>query len=196
MRICLLCLLLLPAAATAVEIYRCEDRYGRQVFSDQPCRAIGALPLPSERDPLPAPPPREPAQADASPDEALMPLEPPEAAAGCPGPTPQALGQALVAAAGRADQNAIAGMYHWPSAGRGATRRVFAEATRLIAAGALVFEVVPPREDDAWLWAGQPPPEVPRLLPAELLIERLDPPGVLIARYPLVAHAGCYWLPL
>lgn len=187
-------LILLCPAADAAEIFRCEDRQGRQVFSDQPCRAIGALPLPSERDqPLAVPAPRtEPDAAGAEPDDAL--LEPPVAASGCPGPTAAALGEALVAAAGRGDLNAIAGMYHWPAAGRGASGRVFAQARRLSMAAPLAYELIGARVDDAWLWSGQPPPEQPRLLPPELLLGPAGDPGTLIARFPLIAHAGCFWL--
>ena len=196
MRRLLLSLLLVCPAVQSVEIYRCEDRHGRQVFSDQPCRAIGALPLPSQRDqPLALPPQPgdlgDPAQP-ADPDPAQ--LEPPAAAAGCPGPTAEALGEALIAAAGRGDLNAISGMYHWPSAGRGAATRVFAEARRLSMAAPLAFQLVDARIDDSWLWTGQPPPDQPRQLPAELLLTPADDPDVLLARFPLVAHAGCFWL--
>lgn len=193
MRLLLLLLAWLPALAQAVEIYRCEDRQGRQVFSDQPCRVIGALPLPSARDL----PPHTVEQAVApAPEEEEAPLQPPPAASGCPGPSPEALGAALVDAAMREDLNAMAGMYHWPSAGRGASARVFAQARRLSAAGSLVFTVRPAREDDAWLWAGEPPPEAPRLLPPELEISLAERPEAVIARFSLISHAGCFWLPL
>jgi hypothetical protein len=197
MRTCLFWLLLLPAAATAVEIYRCEDRFGRQVFSDQPCRAIGALPLPSERDPQPLPPALSAAPAEPEIEiETSEPLQPPAAAAGCPGPTAQALGEALLTAAAHGDLNAIAGMYHWPSAGRGASRRAFTLARQLVTAAPLAFRVVPARTDDAWLWAGETPPEQPRLLPPELLLGPDQQPDGRFGRYPLIIHAGCYWLPL
>lgn len=193
-------LLLLSLAcppAGAIEIYRCEDRQGQRVLTDQPCRAIGALPLPSDRD-LP-PRTEQGVDADAAVEAEAggdaFPLAPPSAAAGCPGPTPEALGSALVDAAARGDLNALAGMYHWPSAGRGASGRVFAAARRLSAAAPLSFELIPARTDDSWLWAGQAPPEVPRQLPAELLIGRSAAAGEILARFPLVAHAGCYWLP-
>jgi hypothetical protein len=101
-----------------------------------------------------------------------------------------------VAAAAHGDLNAIAGMHHWPSAGRGASRRVFALARQLAAAAPLAFQVLPPRADVAWLWAGHAPPEQPRLLAPELLLGPADQPSDLFGRYPLIVHAGCYWLAL
>lgn len=183
-------------AATAKQIYRCEDRAGRQVFSDQPCRAIDALPLPSIHDPSPRPAdvPAEETVDEGEATEAL-PDEPPAAAAGCPGPTPQALGEALVAAAARRDLNAIAGMYHWPSAGAGASRRVFAEAGRLSDAAPLSFSVQAQRADDSWLWRGDPPPAAPSLLPPELTVHEAGDSGRQLARFSLIRHAGCFWLP-
>jgi hypothetical protein len=190
--LCCVCLVAwLPAHA--VEIFRCEDRSGRQVFSDLPCRAIGALPLPSARDPASAVPPEPVDSPPEAEDDTL--LTPPAAASGCPGPTPELLGEALAAAASRGDLNAIAGMYHWPAAGRGATNRVFAEAGRLSTAAPLSFEVTAAREDDRWLWAGQPPPDSPRLLPPELLLAAATSPDRPLARFQLVTHAGCFWLP-
>ncbi|MCK7593602.1 DUF4124 domain-containing protein [Pseudomarimonas salicorniae] len=194
MRPILLLLLLacLGARVSAAEIYRCEDSAGRQVFTDRPCRAIGALPLPSARD---LPPPSADTAAVAGGAAEEPDLSPPPAASGCPGPTPTLLGEALATAAGRGDLNAIAGMYHWPAAGRGAASRVFAEARRLSSAAPLSFEVLPSRQDDSWLWSGEPPPDRPRSLPPELLVSVGRSSDRPIARYALVAHAGCYWLP-
>lgn len=181
-------------SATAVEIYRCEDRAGRLVLTDQPCRVIGALPLPSERDRPTASPADDAAEVDAG-DRAELPLPAPAAASGCPGPTAEALAAALLEAAEQGNLNALAGMYHWPAAGRGAAGRVFAQARRLSQAAPLAFELLPAREDDNWLWAGQPPPDSPRRLPAELLVSRAAESGSVVARFALISHAGCYWLP-
>lgn len=192
--LCTLC-----ATASGKQIYRCEDRAGRQVFSDQPCRAIDALPLPSIHDPAPrpaAPPIDEVTEASDEPvltDDLAQ--EPPAAAAGCPGPTPQALGDALVAAAARRDLNAIAGMYHWPSAGAGASRRVFAEARRLSDAAPLSFAVLAQRADDSWLWRGDPPPPAANLLPPELIVLEAGEAARQLGRFTLIRHAGCFWLP-
>lgn len=182
-------------SAAAIEIYRCEDRNGQRVLTDQPCRSIGALSLPSERDQPPSAASVPEPTGTADEQDPDIPLAPPAAAAGCPGPTPEALGRALVEAAARKDLNSLAGLYHWPAAGRGASGRVFAAARRMSAAAPLSFELIPARADDSWLWAGEAPPEAPRLLPTELLVGASADAGSLIARFPLIAHAGCYWLP-
>ena len=186
----LLCLCATPVAAQ--EIYRCEDAQGQRVFSDLPCRAIGALPLPSERDPVPVPGPAE-ATGTQPPAEPIDDLSPPAAAGGCPGPDPEALGKALADAALRSDLNAIAGMVHWLAAGRGATRHVFARAEQLSLRAPLSVTVVQPPPDDSWLWQGLPPPEAAPI-PPELAVASASAPDSVIARFRLATQAGCWWL--
>lgn len=184
------CLCVAPVAAQ--EVYRCEDAQGQRVFSDLPCRAIGALPLPSERDPVPVPGPAE--ATGTQPDaEAIEDLSPPAAASGCPGPDPEQLGAALADAALRSDLNAIAGMIHWPAAGRGAARSVFARAEQLSLRAPLAVTVVQPAPDDSWLWQGLPQPE-PGATPPELEVASAAAPDSVIARFRLATQAGCWWL--
>jgi hypothetical protein len=190
-RLLLLCCLGASPLA-AQEVYRCEDAQGQRVFSDQPCRVIGVLPLPSERDPVPVPGPAEATDA-MPPAEALEDLSPPAAAGGCPGPDPEQLGKALADAALRGDLNAIAGMVYWPAAGRGATRSVFARAQQLSLRAPLAVLVETPKADDSWLWQGLPPPE-PRAAPPELAITSAANPDALLARFSLTRQAGCWWL--
>lgn len=194
-RLVLCVLLCLPAAVTAQEVYRCEDANGQRVFSDLPCRQIGALPLPSERDPVPLPGPYEGLDGvpEGGEEHDAANLLPPPAAAGCPGPDPQQLGDALADAAMRSDLNAIAGMVYWPAAGRGAASGIFQRGRRLSERAPLRIDVVTPRADDSWLWAGLPPPEPTATIP-ELSVASAAAPDAELARFRLTSQAGCWWL--
>ncbi|GIX34389.1 MAG: hypothetical protein KatS3mg126_0168 [Lysobacteraceae bacterium] len=194
MPLALLLVALLAGSAQAVEIHRCQDPSGRLVLTDRPCSALGARPAPRGAPPAVAGDAAEAALREPPP---AGPPPRPEAADGCPGPTPEALGEALARAAARGDLNAIAGMFHWPAAGRGATARVFALAAELVRLAPLQWEVRAEREDDAWLWAGEPPPTEPRRLPPVLVLARpgADPWAEPVARFDLIPYAGCHWLP-
>jgi len=205
-RLLRLVLLILAPAVSAEPVYRCEDAQGRRLYSDQPCQKVGALPLPSDNDPAPPPldssdpelkrwrettrPPTPPLITKAGP-AAESPLPPPAAAQGCAGPTPEALRAALQRALERGDRNALASLYHWPGAGRGAARWVFEQAERLLAARPLHIELERLAPDDAWLWAGDAPPAAASL-PA--VVVRSAATGAALARFTLVPNAGCVWL--
>lgn len=191
-RLLLLCSLV-ATPTMAQEIYRCENAQGQRVFSDLPCRTIGALPLPSERDPIPVPGPAEATGAAPEP-EPIEDLSPPAAAGGCPGPDPEQLGKALAEAAQRGDLNAIAGMVYWPAAGRGAARAVFARGEQLSLRAPLRVAVQAPRPDDSWLWQGLPPPDPANTAPPDLIISSASSPDAQIARFRLTNQVGCWWL--
>lgn len=172
-------------------VYRCEDAQGRRVFADQPCRAFGALPLPSDGDPPPAPPALGEGPLDADHSETFD-LTPPAAANGCVGGDPEQLAAGLAAAIEQSDLNGIAGLFHWPSAGAGTAARVFATAQRLVNSAPVEVALAETPQDDAWLWAGLPPPSGQPL--PELRVLAADGGDRLLQRFSLVQHAGCVWL--
>ena len=171
-------------------VYRCEDSEGRRIYSDQPCHQFGALALPSAlqpQSPTPGNPTLGTSQADAVPD----PLSTPREAEGCPGRQPETLVANLVEAAEGKELNRLAAMFHWPSAGRGTVKRVFAIAQRLADAAPLLGNLRQPEQDDAWLWAGLPPP-TQKPLPS-ISVRSIDQPLVR-EQFKLIENAGCYWL--
>lgn len=197
--IILLIALLMPICASAQEVYRCEDAQGRRVFADQPCRLFGALPLPSDSDPMGTPPSAEELRAmaeltAAAEAEARAEAErtPPQEAEGCVGSDPQRLAEGLAAAIGQSDLNAIAGLFHWPAAGQGTARRVFERAEMLIRSAPVQVLTVAAPVDDGWLWAGLPPPAQQALPDLEVRAE--EDSGRVLQRFRLVANAGCVWL--
>lgn len=194
----LITLLALSAAPCSAEswVYRCEDIAGRTIYSDKPCHAIDALPLPSPNDRPPrAPEPGELQQADATPEEesldpAAMPR--PIETEGCAGPDPGRLALSLAEALAAADTNRVAAMFHWQGAGRGAAAHVFRQIGYWVAQAPLRAVLVRSAHADDWLYAGLPPP-----LPGhEALpeIELMDESERSLARLSLVRNAGCVWL--
>lgn len=200
-RSCILLSSLLSTAAPAQnldEVYRCEDATGQRIFSDQPCSAHDALPLPSPDDPYsPAEKeiglPDRAGNADDEQDEVFDPasLPTPLAAEGCAGIDPPRLAAALGEAIAAGDSNRLAAMFHWQGAGRGTAASVFRQVRGWIARAPVEARLVRAEHADDWLYAGLPPP-----LPGyEALPDiELSAEGDLIGRLGLIRNAGCVWL--
>ncbi|MCB1553630.1 MAG: DUF4124 domain-containing protein [Xanthomonadales bacterium] len=194
----LLCLLLAHFAAPASAetwVYRCEDIKGRTIFSDKPCHAIDALPLPSANDPPPraVPPGSTPSAttpAEEMFDPAVMPR--PVETDGCAGPDPGRLALALAEALAAADTNRVAAMFHWQGARRGTANQVFRQIGYWITQAPLHAIVVRSEHADDWLFAGLPPP--PPGQEALPDIELVDNNEQSLARLGLIRNAGCVWL--
>lgn len=200
-RRCLPLLLLLSTGAMAQqldEVYRCEDASGQRIFSDQPCSAHDALPLPSPDDPYsPAEaqiaPTEEVGSANGEQDETFDPasLPTPLAAEGCAGIDPQRLAAALGEAIAAGDTNRLAAMFHWQGAGRGTAASVFRQVRSWIERAPVDARVVRAEHADDWLYAGLPPP-----LPGHEALPdiELSTQDTLISRLGLIRNAGCVWL--
>ena len=186
-----------PAYSTIDDlVYRCEDSEGRRIYSDQPCHQFGALALPSALQPQ-SPKPGSPTLGNpgiggpSTADTVPEPLPTPREAEGCPGSQPETLVANLVDAAESKELNRLAAMFHWPSAGRGTVKRVFAIAQRLADAAPLLGNLRTPEADDAWLWAGLPPP-TRKSLPS-ISVRSIAQPLVR-EEFRLIENAGCFWL--
>jgi len=180
-------LLVAASAADAQPVYRCLDAAGARVYADRACIHLG---LESE-----TPPARSAAGADAQPaGEFDLEAEtgPAGASEGCPGPSPEALRDGVLAAIGARDLNGLTGMYHWAGAGRHTATDVIARMQRLIGAAPQAAELRQPEANDDWLWAGLPPPTKPA--DPELVLLATANAFEPVARFQLRMQAGCYWL--
>lgn len=174
-------------------VYRCEDAQGRRIYSDLPCHQLGALALPSVLQPQSptAAGPDGLAPDSPPPESSDLPLPTPREAEGCPGQQPELLVASVIEAAEAKELNRLVAMFHWPSAGRGTVKRVFAIAERLAEAAPLLGNLKPAEADDAWLWAGLPPPERAPL--PTISLRSVAQPSVT-QQFRLIENAGCYWL--
>ncbi|MBD8524219.1 hypothetical protein [Pseudomarimonas arenosa] len=170
-------------------VYRCEDAQGHRIYSDMPCHQLGAMALPSVLQPQ-SPEPSEPG-SDAQPPSANEPLPTPREAEGCPGRQPEMLVANLIEAADAKELNRLAALFHWPAAGRGTVKRVFSIAERLAAAAPLLGNLKRREDEDAWLWAGLPPPDKPPL--PIVSVRSIAQPSVQ-QQFELIENAGCFWL--
>ncbi len=183
-------LLLLPLVtvgnAAAQTVHRCVDARGERVYADRACRFLGLTEQAPRADSGSA--------AHAPPGVATAPDDsgPVPAADGCPGPTPEALRDALLAAIATRDLNALTGMYYWAGAGRGAANGVIGRMQDLISSAPRSAELQPAEASDDWLWAGLPPPTEPG--PPQLVLRAHERAFDPVARFQLRRQAGCYWL--
>jgi len=172
--------------APAQTVHRCIDADGQRVFTDRRCDDLG-LQREQSADAPSTTVPGEPVALEIE-------TGPVAAAAGCPGPTPEALRDNLMAAISARDLNGLTGMYHWGGAGRVSASSVIELMTALIDAAPQAAELRAVEQNDDWLWAGLPPPT--EAAPPELVVLgdalAFDP----IARFQLRPQAGCLWLSL
>jgi hypothetical protein len=174
------------SAANAQQVYRCLDAAGARVYADRACVHLG---LESQ-----SPTPGAAGPADLLPGEWALEAEtgPASASEGCPGPSPEALRDGVLAAIGTRDLNGLTGMYHWAGAGRRTATEVIARMQSLIAAAPQAAELRQPDANDDWLWARLPPPSAA----ADPDLVLLSTAGAFdpVARFQLRMQAGCYWL--